>query len=83
MASGLCKPIDGKVRCGHNRCIVLSKVTKIPSVATQMKSTEFFGPSMTTFVGHYGHPNVFVGPMGIIEPKDNITDPGSWFGMAS
>ncbi len=38
----------------------------------------FFGPSPSVFVGHFGYPNVNVGPMGALEERDSIDDPSKW-----
>lgn len=40
----------------------------------------FFGPSSTIFVGRFGYPNVFVGPMASIEYSVEQDDPSKWFG---
>ncbi len=38
----------------------------------------FFGPSPSVFVGHFGYPNVNVGPMGALEERQEIDDPSTW-----
>ncbi len=38
----------------------------------------FFGPSPSVFVGHFGYPNVNVGPMGMLEERPEIDNPASW-----
>ena len=38
----------------------------------------FFGPSPSVFVGHYGYPDVNVGPMGMLEERPEIDDPATW-----
>lgn len=38
----------------------------------------FFGPSPSVFVGHFGYPNVNVGPMGALEERQEIDDPSQW-----
>ena len=46
-------------------------------------SDEFFGPSISVFVGRIGYPSVFIGPLSVIEVgQAKIADsPGKWFGM--
>jgi hypothetical protein len=41
----------------------------------------FFGPSPSIFVGRFGYPNIFVGPMGDMGSTLN-ENPGSWFGRS-
>jgi DNA repair protein NreA len=38
----------------------------------------FFGPSPSVFIGHYGYPNVFAGPLGALEERQEIDDPSQW-----
>lgn len=52
---------------------------------------EFFGPSVSVFVGHNFYPNVYVGPLSSLEnnistsenspTSQSIDDPTKWFGM--
>ncbi|MFH0832904.1 MAG: hypothetical protein V1900_04245 [Candidatus Aenigmatarchaeota archaeon] len=42
----------------------------------------FFGPSSSIFVGHFGYPDVFVGPMASIEYSSEQDDPSKWFGKS-
>jgi len=71
----------GKALCGHSRCPLLSKIEFIPKVLDQMNKTEFFGPSTSVFVGHYGYPQVNIGPIGALGFADKIDQPESLFGM--
>lgn len=71
----------GKALCGHKRCPLLSKIEFIPKVEKQMKTTEFFGPSTSVFVGHVGYPHVNVGPVGALGFAEKIDQPENWFGM--
>jgi hypothetical protein len=41
-------------------------------------SEHFFGPSPSVFVGHFGYPNVFAGPLGALEEREDIDDPSQW-----
>ena len=43
---------------------------------------EFFGPSSSIFVGRFGYPNVFVGPLASIEYSKEQDDPSKWFGKS-
>jgi len=45
-------------------------------------SKDFFGPSYSVFVGHYGYPNVNIGPMAGLENRPVIDDPSKWFGKS-
>ena len=42
---------------------------------------EFFGPSYSVFVGHFGYPQVNIGPMAGLEENQNIDNPATWFGL--
>src|SRR3989338_3177514 len=42
---------------------------------------EFFGPSYSVFVGHFGYPQVNIGPMAGLEINSEIDDPSKWFGL--
>lgn len=39
---------------------------------------DFFGPSPSVFVGHYGYPLVNVGPMGALQDRKDIDNPALW-----
>lgn len=71
----------GKALCGHARCPLLSKIEFIPKVEKQLKTTEFFGPATSVFVGHVGYPNVNVGAVGALGFAEKIDQPENWFGM--
>ena len=43
---------------------------------------EFFGPSSSIFVGRFGYPNVFIGPLASIEYSKEQDDPSKWFGKS-
>ena len=72
----------GKHLCGHNPCPLLAKVDAFPKMGKQLSSKDYFGPSSSTFVGHSGYPNVYVGPLGAIQNKDSISSPEKWFGKS-
>jgi len=42
---------------------------------------EFFGPNYSVFVGHFGYPQVNIGPMAGLEINSEIDDPSKWFGL--
>ncbi|MFC2142919.1 hypothetical protein ACFLQN_00810 [Candidatus Aenigmatarchaeota archaeon] len=71
-----------KMLCGWKRCPLLEKIKIAPRFAEI--GEDFFGPSPSVFVGRFGYPNVFVGPMATISPETTekkITDsPSGWFG---
>ena len=66
--------------CGLERCPLLDAAEKNKKIKIKK---EFFGPSSSVFVGRMGYPNVFVGPLGILNNKNlKITDnPEKWFGI--
>ncbi len=41
-------------------------------------SENFFGPSPSVFIGDFGYPNVFAGPLGALEERDDIDNPVLW-----
>jgi DNA repair protein NreA len=45
-------------------------------------SESFFGPSPSVFVGHFGYPNVFAGPLGALEERQDIDSPANWLGKS-
>ncbi len=57
---------------------------KFPSLSIKTKidkiGENFFGPSSSIFVGRFGYPNVFLGPLGSIEYSSEQDNPGKWFG---
>ena len=78
----LCKGSRGL--CGNSLCPLLKKV-KVATHLSSKISKDFFGPSPTIFVGYNGYPNVFAGPMGLIEQKhdaSSIDNPHAWFGQS-
>src|SRR3989338_3175849 len=42
---------------------------------------EFFVPNYSVFVGHFGYPQVNMGPMAGLEIHSEIDDPSKWFGL--
>ena len=74
----LCK--GSRALCGQSPCPLLPRFRIAPEIQ-QKVSTEFFGPNYNVFVGRVGYPNIGVGPLAAIEPRENIDSPGNWFGM--
>jgi DNA repair protein NreA len=78
----VCK--GSRLMCGRSYCPLIKRV----SIATNPKrsdllSTEMQGPSPPSiFVGHFGYPDVFMGPMSSIDPEDPrmLDDPSQWYG---
>jgi len=71
----------GKYLCGNKPCPLLSRVKVAPRVAEKVDK-EFFGPSTSIFVGHNFYPNVYVGPLGALEYRQEIESPGKWLDMS-
>ncbi len=59
---------SSKNLCGLGFCPLLSAINK----KTKIENMEtFFGPSSSIFIGTYGYPNVFAGPVGVLQ--NNLT----------
>ena len=79
--ANLCIVCKGsRALCGRERCPLIARIGIGPKVEKSV-SRDFFGPSMSVFVGRMGYPRVGVGPLAAIELKANLDSPGSWFGM--
>jgi len=81
----LCLVCKGsRLLCGRTYCPLIKRVSVMTSPRVEEKlSQEMFGPSPPSiFVGRYGYPNVFVGPMSAIDPDDPklMDDPSKWYG---
>ncbi|MFH1445352.1 MAG: hypothetical protein ABIF08_02630 [Nanoarchaeota archaeon] len=63
----------------QRRCDILSNYMIQPKDLKLTK--DVFGPTYSVFVGSYGYPNVFVGPMIGMERNPIMDKPSSWFGM--
>ncbi len=60
----------------------LPKISQIQKKIEENLKQDFFGPSVSVFVGHNFYPNVYVGPMASLESElQNIDNPASWFGL--
>ena len=60
----------------------LPKIAAIEKQVSEKLRQDFFGPSVSVFVGHNFYPNVYVGPMASLDNRfENIDDPSSWFGL--
>jgi len=71
-----------RLMCGRNYCPLIQRVNVVTSPKIETKlSDEMFGPSPPSiFVGRYGYPNVFVGPMSALDPENPkmMDDPSRW-----
>jgi hypothetical protein len=67
----------GKALCGHSPCPLFARFKLFP------KSNEISGSATSIFVGRFGYPNVWVGPLvGLDDNDKNILDnPSLWFGL--
>ncbi|MBU1135202.1 MAG: Nre family DNA repair protein [Nanoarchaeota archaeon] len=63
----------------QRRCDILTNYAVQPKDLKLSK--DVFGPSYSVFVGNYGYPDVFIGPMIGLERNPIIDNPGNWFGM--
>ena len=68
-----------RLLCGNKVCPLLSRIKVEPKIKNLSK--DFFGKSPSSFIGHFGYPNVFIGPLGAVEEKENMDNPNAWFGM--
>ena len=75
----LCVICKGKGLCGNKRCPLITRIQIKPKIEKSV-SIEFFGPSISVFVGRVGYPNINIGPLGAIEFKRDLDNPNSWFG---
>ncbi len=82
----LCIACKGsRLLCGRKSCPLLAALRKRTKYTDFANTTEYFGPSTSIFVGRIGYPNVRVGPMSVLEPKDaevelgRFEEPSQWF----
>jgi hypothetical protein len=79
----VCK--GSRLLCGRQSCPLLAALRKRTRYAAFANATEYFGPSTSIFVGRIGYPNVRVGPMSVLEPKEadmelgRFEEPSQWF----
>lgn len=67
--------------CGLTSCPLLRKI-HIQTPIKEKLAEDFFGPSPSIFVGRYGYPDVFIGPMTSMEPEEAslLDNPQKWYG---
>ncbi len=79
----VCK--GSRLLCGRQSCPLLATLRKRTRYAEFANATDYFGPSTSIFVGRIGYPNVRVGPMSVLEPKEadqelgRFEEPSQWF----
>lgn len=70
--------------CGRLRCPIQSRISAMKPLVRRIIGTSLFGSSPpAVFVGRWGYPHVFVGPMVPPVRGDEaraFDDPGSWYG---
>ncbi len=81
----ICK--GSRLLCGKEFCPLIKKTEIYSNLYLKKKVKDYlFGPSPPNiFVGHFGYPNVRIGPMVGIEDEKyskNFDDPKSWFGKS-
>ena len=65
----------------------LPRIYQIEKQVEEKLKQDFFGPSVSVFVGHSYYPNVFVGPLASLEETSTksmstiIDNPTNWFGI--
>jgi len=82
VAPSLCVICKGANLCGRRTCPLLATLRR--RRARRRIKKEFFGPSISIFVGRTGYPNVKVGPIAAIEEDRKaslLEDPKSLFGL--
>jgi hypothetical protein len=82
MSRGLCLICKGgRALCGASSCPLLQRI-RIQLPIQERLSKEIFGPAPSIFVGHYGYPDVFLGPMTSLDPEiaPLLDDPSKWYG---
>jgi len=67
--------------CGLGTCPLLKRIQVKPKIEGIIKD-DFFGPATSVFIGRYGYPDVFTGPLAPVtgEHTDVIDNPSKWFG---
>lgn len=74
----VCK--GSRMLCGYSSCPLLQKVYAQFSKEGKI-SQEIYGPSPPSlFVGHYGYPNISIGPSIAFDNEGLIDDPREWYG---
>lgn len=80
---GICKA--GKMLCGKNSCPLLARIQSYLKVKPMYNKDTLEGASPPgVFIGHFGYPNVFAGPL--VPPLQGDTSqldiPETWFGKS-
>ena len=78
MVSTACPVCAGKRPFCIHKSYPLPRDFNLQKQVEEKLGKDFFGPSYSVFVGHYGYPNVNVGPLSALEGAG--TGPASWFG---
>ncbi|MBU0530308.1 MAG: hypothetical protein KKC05_01420 [Nanoarchaeota archaeon] len=82
MVSTKCPICTGKRPFCIHKSYPLPKDFNIEERIKENLSKEFFGPSYSVFVGHYGYPSVNIGPLAGLEYNKQMDDPSQWFGKS-
>lgn len=79
-----CPICSGKRPFCIHKSYPLPKDFNIEKKIKESLSKDFFGPSYSVFVGHYGYPNINIGPLAGLQqnPDPDIDDPSQWFGKS-
>jgi hypothetical protein len=81
-AARLCVICKGaRMLCGLKTCPLMSRFSVRPKIETVLKD-EFFGPATSVFIGRFGYPDVFTGPLAPMtdENVQVVDSPNKWFG---
>ncbi len=76
-----CPICSGKRPYCIHKSYPIERSKEIEKRVKEKLKKDFFGPSYSVFVGHFGYPQVNVGPLAGLEEAQNIDNPASWFGM--
>ncbi len=69
--------------CGLKTCPLMSRFSVRPKIQENIKD-DFFGPATSVFIGRFGYPDVFSGPLAPVTDENlHLVDrPGRWFGTS-
>ncbi len=77
----ICK--GARMLCGLKTCPLMSRFNVRPKIQENLKD-DFFGPATSVFIGRFGYPDVFSGPLTPMtdENVQVVDSPNKWFGTS-